>query len=156
VSTLELQGQVSGSRLSEIRAGTDFQFQTVEVPDQTFQARVASVLPSVDPATGNGTVRIQIRNPRRLLKLGMFVSVEVPMREPVRGLVVPRQAIYPDEAGEPHVYRLAGDDAEFVAVTLGAQTTDKVQILSGLNEGDTIILTGGYGLPDKTKVRIRP
>lgn len=156
VSTLELQGQVPGSRLSEIQGGTDFEFQTTEVPEQTFPAQVAAVLPSVDPATGNGTVRIQIRNPGRRLKLGMFVSVELPLRELARGLVAPRQAIYPDEAGEPHVYRLTSDEAEFVAVTLGTQTNDKVQILSGLNEGDKIILTGGYGLPDKTKVRVKP
>jgi RND family efflux transporter MFP subunit len=156
VSTLELQGQVPGSRLSEIQIGTDFQFQTVEVPDQTFHAQVTTVLPSVDPATGNGTVRIQIRNPGHLLKLGMFVTVELPLREPERGLVVPRQAIYPDEGGEPHVYRLAGDEAEFIPVKLGVQTADKAQILSGLNEGDKIILTGGYGLPDKTKVRVKP
>ena len=156
VSTLELQGQVPGSRLSEIRRGTDFQFKTAEVPDQTFQASVVSILPAVDPATGNGTVRMQIRNPGRLLKLGMFVSVELPLREPVRGLVVPRQAIYPDESGEPHVYRLSGDEVEFVPVTPGAQAADKVQVLSGLNEGDKIILTGGYGLPEKTKVRVKP
>jgi RND family efflux transporter MFP subunit len=156
VSVLELLGTVPGSRLSEIKKGTDFQFQTTEVPNATFQAEVAAVFPSVDPATGNGTIRVRIKNPGRLLKLGMFVTVELPLRETAQGLVVPRQAVYPDEAGEPHVYKLLGEEAQFVPVQLGAQTKDQVQVLSGLADGDKIILAGGYGLPDKTRVHVKP
>ncbi|MFY9559090.1 MAG: efflux RND transporter periplasmic adaptor subunit [Terriglobales bacterium] len=156
VSVLELLGTVPASRLSEIRKGAEFSFQTSEVPGATFQAQLAAVLPSVDPATDNGTVRIRIKNAGRLLKLGMFVSVDLPLAEAVTGLVVPRQAVYPDETGEPHVYKISGDDAEFVPVRLGAQAKDQVQILSGIAEGDKIILTGGYGLPEKTKVRVKP
>jgi multidrug efflux pump subunit AcrA (membrane-fusion protein) len=114
------------------------------------------VLPSVDPATDNGTVRIRIKNNRNLLKLGMFISVDLPVAESAQQLVVPRQAVYPDEVGEPHVYKVVGDEAEFVPVKLGAQTKDQVQILSGIEDGDKIILTGGYGLPEKTKVRVKP
>ncbi len=156
ISALELLGTVPASRLSEILKGTQFSFQTPQVPDATFRARVVAVLPAVDPVTGNGTLRLRIDNGQRLLKLGMFVSVELPLNEPARALVVPRQAVYPDEAGEPHVYKVSGDDAEFVPVELGAQTKDSVQILSGLQEGDKIILSGGYGLPEKTKVRVKP
>ena len=156
VSVLELLGTVPASRLSEIRKGAEFSFQTSEVSGTTFQAQVAVVLPSVDPTTDNGTVRIRIKNTGRLLKLGMFVSVDLPLTETVTGLVVPRPAVYPDEVGEPHVYKVSGEEAEFVPVRLGRQTKDQVQILSGIAEGDKIILTGGYGLPEKTKVRVKP
>ena len=156
VTALELQGNVPASRLSEVRKGDEFSFQTTEVPDSTFQAQIVAVLPSVDPATDNGTVRIRIKNTGHLLKLGMFVSVDLPLRESAKGLVVPRQAVYPDEAGAPHVYKISGDEAEFVLVQLGVQAKDQVQILSGIAEGDKIILTGGYGLPEKTKVRVKP
>ena len=111
---------------------------------------------AVDPATDNGSVRIRIDNSKHLLKLGMFVSVELPLKQTASSLVVPRQAIYPDESGEPHVYRVKGDEAEFVPVQLGIQTKDEAQILSGAQEGDTVILSGGYGLPDKARVHSKP
>lgn len=156
VDTLELLGTVPASRLSKIDRRAEFSFQTPEVPGATFPARVAAVLPSVDPATGNGTVRIRIKNSRNLLKLGMFISVDLPVTESTQVVVVPRQAVYPDEIGEPHVYRVVGDEAEFVPVQLGAQTKEEAQILTGIEEGDKVILTGGYGLPEKTKVRVKP
>jgi RND family efflux transporter MFP subunit len=156
IAVLELLGTVPAPRLAGLRKGTQFSFQTTAVPAATFSGRVIDVFPAVDPTTGNGTVRIRIDNRKHLLKLGMFVSVELPLQEAVTTLVVPRQAVYPDETGDPHVYKVKGDEAEFIAVRLGEQTKDQVQIVSGLQEGDTVILNGGYGLPDKTKVRLKP
>ena len=65
-------------------------------------------------------------------------------------------SVYPDESSEPHVYRLKGDHVESVAVELGMQTKDKAEIISGVNDGDTVIVNGGYGLADKAKVHIHP
>lgn len=156
IDTLELLGTVPAPRLPEIRDGEEFSFQTDSVPGATFKARVIAVFPAVDPATNNGTVRIRIDNRAHLLKLGTFISVELPLKQQTMRLILPRQAIYPDESGQPRVYRLSGDEAESLPVQLGIQTKDQVEILSGVQEGDKVILTGGYGLPDKAKVRITP
>lgn len=156
ISELELLGTVPASRLSGIHPGTKFNFQTSAVPDSTFAARVIAVFPAVDPATDNGTIRIRITNEKHLLKLGMFLSVELPLEQASTGLVVPKQAIYPDENGEPHVYKVTGDQAEFTPVEVGVQTKDQAQLTSGVSEGDTVIVTGGYGLPEKARVRQKP
>jgi RND family efflux transporter MFP subunit len=153
-STLELLGTVPSSRLREIRTGEDFSFQTESSPGTTFKARVISVLPAVDPATNNGTVRIRIDNRSRVLKLGTYVSLDIPLKQPIQRLLLPRQAIYPDPSGEPRVYKLTGDQADSVSIKLGAETKDQVEILSGVREGDKVVLTGGYGLPDQAKVHI--
>lgn len=154
IDTLELLGTVPAPRLAEIRSGEEFTFQTDAVPGASFRGRVIAVLPAVDPATNNGTVRIQIDNRVRSLKLGTFVSVNLPLKQQANRLILPRQAIYPDESGRPHVYRLSGDQSESVAVQLGIQTKDQVEILTGVQDGDKVILTGGYGLPEKAKVHI--
>src|SRR5207249_1702543 len=133
----------------------EFEFQTYQVPEVQFKARVVAVLPAVDPVTNNGTVRIRIANPRRLLRFGMFVSVNLPLKENKERLVLPRQAVYPDESGEPHVYKIESNEAESVPVKLGIQTKDESEILSGVQEGDKVILVGGYGLPEKSKVRVK-
>ncbi len=154
IDTLELLGIVPAPRLAEIRSGDAFSFKTDSMPGESFKARVIAVLPAVDPATNNGTVRIQVDNRAHLLKLGTYISVELPLKQQIKRLLVPRQAIYPDESGEPHVYKLVGDQAESVGVQLGVQTKDQAEILAGVQEGDKVILTGGYGLPEKAKVHI--
>ena len=156
IGTLELLGTVPASRLSEIQKGARFSFQTAPVPGASFSAQVIDILPAVDPVTDNGTVRVRIDNAKHLLKLGMFLTVDLSLKQTSTSLVVPKQAVYPDEAGEPHVYKVTGDQSEFVPVQLGIQTKDQTQITSGVEEGDTIILSGGYGLPEKTKVRTKP
>jgi membrane fusion protein (multidrug efflux system) len=155
IDSLELLGNVPAPRLNRIKVGEDFSFQTDDVPGTSFKASVAAVLPAVDPATNNGTVRIRIGNPKHLLKVGQYLSVALPMSENGTQLVVPKQSIYPDESGEPHVYRVKGNEAESVAVQLGIQTSDSAEVLSGVNDGDTVIVTGGYGLPEKATVRIK-
>jgi RND family efflux transporter MFP subunit len=155
IDTLELLGSVPASRLQELHAGEQFTFQTTEAPDNTFTATVAAVLPAVDPATNNGSIRIRVDNKKHLLKFGTFLTVSLPVKQGGTTLLVPRQAVYPDESGEPHVYKVTGDQAESVAVKLGVQTKDKAEILEGVKEGDTVIVTGGYGLPEKAKVRVK-
>ncbi len=156
VDTLELMGNIPASRLSDIKVGEIFKFQSTSVPGEEFTARVASVLPAVDPATNNGTIRIRIDNPKHLLKFGMYITVELPTKPRPPSLVVPIQSVYPDESGEPHVYKLTGDQSESVAVKLGAQSRTEVEILEGeIKEGDSVILNGGYGLPEKAKVHVK-
>ena len=155
IDTLELLGSVPASRLQELHAGEQFTFETSEAPGNTFTATVAAVLPAVDPATNNGSIRIRVDNKKHLLKFGTFLTVTLPVKQGGTTLIVPRQAVYPDESGEPHVYKVTGDQAESVPVKLGVQTADKAEILEGVKEGDTVIVTGGYGLPEKSKVRVK-
>jgi membrane fusion protein (multidrug efflux system) len=155
IDTLELLGIAPASRLGEIRTGDSFKFETTSVPGQEFTAKVVSVLPAVDPATNNGTVRIRIENPQHLMKFGMYISVELPLKQMRSALIVPIQAVYPDESGEPHVYKVTGDEEVSVPVKLGARSQSEVEILEGVQEGDPIILTGGYGLPEKSKVHVK-
>jgi membrane fusion protein (multidrug efflux system) len=155
IDALELMGTVPASSLNQIKTGVAFKFTTSSVPGQEFTARVVSVFPAVDPATNNGTVRIRIDNPQHLMKFGMYISVELPLQQKGTSLIVPIQAVYPDESGEPHIYKVTGDEAVSVPVKLGARSQTDVEILEGVQEGDTIILTGGYGLPEKSKVRVK-
>jgi len=69
--------------------------------------------------------------------------------------VVPPQAIYLDEARNPHVYGIAGDTAIAIPVRIGIETPSLVELLFGPKPGDSVILTGGYGLTDKAKIRVQ-
>ncbi|PYV07307.1 MAG: hypothetical protein DMG26_00535 [Acidobacteria bacterium] len=152
---VELFGNVPAVYLGKIRVGARLPVVTDAFPGKTFAGKVVAISPAVDPSTNVGTVRIRMSNSRRLLRLGMFLSAQLPLETRGKALVVPAQAVYRDEQGNPEVYRVEGDDASAVPVKLGIETKSQVELLSGVQPGDTVILTGGYGLKDHAKVKVR-
>ncbi len=148
----ELFGNVPAAYLGKIRTGRSLSLTSDAFPGKIFAGRVVAVSPAVDPSTGQGLVRIRIANGAGLLRLGMFLSAQVPIETHAGALVVPPQAIYRDQAGHPHVYRVEGNQATSVPVQVGIESQDRVELLSGAQAGDTVILTGGYGLGEKAKV----
>jgi RND family efflux transporter MFP subunit len=152
---VEFLGNAPARYLSKMRGGESVDVTTEAVPEKKFSGRVVAVSPAVDPATGVGLVRIRLPNPGGLLRLGVFLSAEISVETHERALVVPPQAIYRDDAGQPRVFTVSGTSATASPVELGIETKDRVELLSGAKEGDTVILTGGYGLGDKATIQVR-
>jgi membrane fusion protein (multidrug efflux system) len=180
VKAVELLGNVPAGYLARIHAGQKFAVTNENFPDVTFDASVAAVSPAVDPGSDVGLVRIRIANPKGMLRLGMFLTAPLPLEIHHNALVVPPQAIYRGDDSSPHVYRVeqekpekpgaqdnaksgtkgeaeseSGAVAKIVPVTLGIETADKVELLSGPNEGETVVREGGYGLPDGAKLKVK-
>ncbi len=156
LSVAELFGNVPAVYLGKIRVGQTLPITTDAFPGKNFTGRVVAISPAVDPSTNVGLVRIRLTNEAGLLRLGMFLSAQVPLETHRKALVVPPQAVYRDEKGQPQVYRVQEASAEAVPVKVGLETPDRIELLSGVQEGETVILTGGYGLGEHTKIRIKP
>lgn len=156
-STLEVElfGNVPAPYLGKIRVGQALKISTDAFPNSRFESRIVAISPAVDPSTNVGLVRIRMANGAGLLRLGMFLTAQVPLETHRAALVAPAQAVYRDPNGNPEVYRVEGEKAEAVPVKLGLETQDRVELLSGPKEGETIILSGGYGLPDHAKIKVK-
>jgi len=154
-SEVELFGNVPALYLDKVRVGQALPISTEVFPGKTFQSHVVAISPAVDPATNVGLVRIRMANGAGLLRLGMFLTAQVPLETHRNALVAPLEAVYRDQDGNPEIYRVQGEKAEAVAVKLGLETKDRVELLSGAQEGETIILGGGYGLPAQAKIKVK-
>jgi RND family efflux transporter MFP subunit len=156
---IEFLGNAPAVYLAKLHAGEPVGVTTEAVPGKTFDGRVVAISPAVDPTTGVGLVRIRVPNPNGLLRLGIFLSAQIPVETHKNALVVPPDSVYRNEEGENRVFVVNGDSANAVPVNLGIQNKDKVELLpgdeGGVKEGDTIILTGGYGLEDKAKIQAK-
>ena len=150
---LEFLGNAPAVDLARMHPGETVEVTSQSVPDRKFPGHIIAISPAVDPATGLGLVRIRVPNPGGLLRLGVFLSADVPIETHARALVVPPEAIYRNQAGQPRVFAVNGGTATAVPVQLGIQTKDRVELLAGVQEGETIIRTGGYGLPDTAAVQ---
>jgi RND family efflux transporter MFP subunit len=153
---VEFYGNVPAAYLDRIHVGETLAVTTEAVPGKPLEGRIVAISPAVDPATNIGLLRIRLANPGGRLRLGMFLTAQLAVETHPNALVVPSQAVYRDEKGQPRVFRVQGDTAEAASVKLGLETNQRVEILSGLREGETIVLTGGYGLADRARVKVQP
>ena len=87
------------------------------------------------------TVRARLDNPQRLLRAGMFLTVNLLQRD-IQSLVVPEQAIVPEQSSQfVWVVDQAGS-AHLREVQTGRRRPGQVEVLSGLEEGERVIIAG--------------
>lgn len=158
LSQVELFGNVPAVYLAKVRVGQSFEISTDAFPGKKFVGRVVAISPAVDPSTNIGLVRVRLSNEAGLLRMGMFLGAQLPLETHANALLVPPQSVYRDEQGQTQVYRVEPDGriATAVPVNLGLEARDRVELLSGVKAGDTVVLTGGYGLGKSARVKIKP
>jgi len=155
---VEFLGNAPAVYLAKLRTGEPISVTTEAAPGKKFPGSVVAVSPAVDPATGVGFVRIRVPNRGGLLRLGVFLKADVPVETHSSVLTVPPESIYRDAVGQTRIFVVNQDSATAVPVKLGIETKDRVELADagGAKEGDSIILSGGYGLGDKAKVQAQP
>ncbi len=160
LSEVEFLGNAPAMYLAKMHPGEAVEVSAESAPGEVFRGRVVAISPAVDPATGVGLVRIRVPNPNGALRMGMYLSAQIPVDAHAHALTVPPQAIYRDQDGQPRVFVVNQDSATAVPVKLGIQTKDRVELIAGdstgVKEGDSVILAGGYGLGDKAKIQAAP
>jgi HlyD family secretion protein len=145
---MELQAQLPQADLFKVRVGT-----TVQVCSGTTRAhgRIWRIAPLVEAGSRLGTVRIQLQ-PGSLLRPGMFAQAWLPIGQR-RSLAVPSEAVL-GEGGDFFAFRLEGETAVRTRVTTGLREPQWVEVLSGLEPGQFLIVGGARFLSDGDRVRI--
>lgn len=143
------QGEASAVKVGQTAALTQ--------PDskEDVQGKVTVVSPATDPNSTTVQVWILIDNPGERLKPGMAMHAAIATEVYKAATVVPVAAILPGEEGGTAVLTVSPDNvAHKRTVTLGVRQGGQVQILSGVNPGEEVVVVGGLGLDDKAKVKI--
>ena len=109
--------------------------------------------PSVDPITRALRAEVEVDNREALLRPGMFVEVTVVVERRIDVAVVPREAVT-DRGGRRVVFVLTGQRVALREVELGLGDDEVVEIRSGVEPGDRVVLRGHETLTDQTRVRV--
>jgi RND family efflux transporter MFP subunit len=119
---------------------------------ESLQARVSSVLPRFDPDTRTLKVRLEVDNPGYVLRPDMFVDVEMPV-EATAAITVPKEAVM--DSGTRRVVYVEASAGIFEPrrVETGQRLGDRVEILSGLAEGDRVVVSGNFLLDSESRMR---
>lgn len=114
---------------------------SIEGMDDTLQANVYARDPSIDPETRSLVVKAKASNPRGRLSPGAFATVTVQLQAFDSALMVPTRAVMP-ERDRQIVYRYQTGQAQPTPIETGIRRADRVQVVEGLSQGDTIITSG--------------
>ena len=130
---------------------------TIEVPglDKPAEGKVTLVSPALDPNSTTVEVWVQAKNPDQSLKPGTSVRLSMVSETVPDALVVPASAVLTATDGGTTVMVIGYNlHARQLAVKVGIRQDENIQILDGLKEGQSVVATGAYGLPDNTKVAV--
>jgi HlyD family secretion protein len=117
-------------------------------------AKVALVSPALDPGSTTVEIWVQAANPDGRLRPGSSVTVSIVARTLHDVIVAPAAALLKTPEGASAVMMVSDHRAHQVAVETGVRQGDRVEITKGLAGDETVIVSGAYGLPNNTQVKI--
>lgn len=152
LDVVEVAANVPSEHLGAVRQGQAVEILSDAYRDRSFPGSVVAVAPAVDPATNAALARIRVTNAGRLLKVGMYAQARIVVGRHDGVLTVPPSAVAKDDDGGAAVYVVSDGVAQRVAVKLGLESSEAVEILSGVNEGQQVLTSGVHGLGEKARI----
>lgn len=154
IDPMIVKANLSENELTTVSLGNKV---ALEIPalKKNLEATVSAISPVMDSQLKAYPIEISIPNPTGELKADMVVNVKVSSASTVaKSLVIPRKAVI-EEQGKRYVYKLDGDVATKVEVQTGQETSESVEILSGLQLQDQVVVKGQTLLQDGSRIQIQ-
>jgi multidrug efflux pump subunit AcrA (membrane-fusion protein) len=152
-TTLLAKAHISQALAQQLKIGGAAEVHAQGFDDAT-PAKVSMISPALDPGSTTVEVWLKIDNHNGRLKVGTPVKVSITARTVENALKIPGSAILTADDGTKSVMVIVEGEAQRKKVTLGITDGDDVQVLSGLDASDQVIIGGAYGLDPGTKVKI--
>lgn len=140
--------------LAVARQGAEAEVELSYLPGKPFKGRVAFVSPVLDEQTKTAEVRIEVANTPSLdFKPEMFASVRILAPERRNVIAVPEQAVIRSGRRNIAIVALGGGTFEPREVRLGAASGDYVEILEGLREGETLVVSSQFLIDSESNLK---
>ena len=143
LSRVWVEVEVYENEFANVRMGQTVEIVSQSYPGKSFRGTVSFIYPFLDPKTRTVKVRVEMPNPALQLKPDMFVNASIKARLG-DAIVLPVSAVI--DTGTRQVVWVETQPGTFSPrdVKVGARAEDKIQILSGINPGEKVAVTGGY------------
>ena len=150
-SRVKIEIDISPQEIVRIKRGQTVLLSVDAYPNRVFEGKVTIVNLTAEPLSKKFKVEAQMDNRGLLLRPNTFGEATLEVSTHENALVIPQRAVL-----ENRIVFLARDNkAERREVTLGLQNAELVEVLSGIEEGDSVIVEGNYGLEDGAEIDIK-
>ncbi len=145
---------VNESNLQSIKSGMNVKVSLDAYPNEEFNGKISRISPAVDPTTRTFPVEVMLPNNGERFRPGMFARVDISLGT-VDNVVVPDRAVVKQTgSANKYVYVYSNGHVAYKKVELGRRIDNSFELLSGVNDGDTVVITGQSRLADGIAVKI--
>ena len=149
---MKLEAGVSELEAGRLRVGLKALVSVQAKPGQAFEGQLAAIAPEVDERNRHFMVDVRVPNSNRGLLSGMYATARITESTVANAVLVPKEAVMTRD-GKRIVQKIQGDIVATVVVTEGLSDGTRVQIVSGLAAGDTVMADARRQIPAGSKVR---
>lgn len=154
MSPVKVKLNVSERYYSEVKVGMPVEVQTDALGDEVFEGKISLIYPTIDPVSHTFTVEVTVPNSNQKIRPGMYSRARMNFGSNDRPLLSDRAVLKQVGSNDRYVFVEENGKAVYTLVKLGVRIDDKYEILSGLNEGDKVIIQGNTNLIDGTEVEV--
>ena len=155
-SGIQVAAEATAESLVRIKPRQPAEIEVGGSREGAFQARVLRVAQAVETATGSGEVRLVFEGGAPVLPLGLGVNVRVAVGGRPDATIVPARALRRGEGGVTEVVVVDKGKAAVRKVTTGLAEEDRIEVVSGLAPGETVVIDDPVGLADGMDLKERP
>ena len=141
MNPVKIIGSLIEKDLLKVTANKTKAIIKVDTFSKSFHNRVAKVYPAINKVTRTGQFELKLDNPDLNLRSGMFASIKLLIETRNGTVIIPRDALLRNKK-EYFAFKIVDGKAIKVKVKTGLVQEDKIEILEGLTENDTIICQG--------------
>ncbi len=154
VDTVKAVAAVDEMKIRFVKIGEAAQVLLQAYPGETFPARVTAISPVGNPLNRTVDIEATVPNSQHRLKPGMYAEVELNQSQR-KALLLPIGAVT-ERGGQKYVFLAREGRADMVTVDTGTVVGDRMEIVSGLEGGETVVADGADKLNNKDHIRIIP
>jgi RND family efflux transporter MFP subunit len=146
-AVLRISAEVDEEDIPLVKAGNKVLIRADAFPDRVFEGRVSEITPKGDPVARSYRVRVALPEDTAL-KIGMTAETNIIAKESPNALLVPATAVVGGA-----VWAVRGGRLVKLPVQIGVKGRDRIEIASGLAEGEAVVVKPGEGLKEGSRVR---
>lgn len=153
VTGLKVQVQLSESEVYGVALKQPLTVSADVFPGKTYKGAVTYISPKGDD-THNYLVEVSLKNDeQQLLKAGTFVYADFQTERQDTVLQIPRSALA-ESLKNPYVYVIEGETAKKRGIKVGRELGENIEVLEGLSDNESVVVSGQINLTDNAKVKV--
>ena len=147
INPVKIYINVSESLYSYIKKGMSVDVELDAIPEKKFEGKVSRITPLIDPQTRTFEVELTVANGKEEIKPGMYARATMSYGSRKNVVVPDRAVVKMMGSGDRFIYVLKADGTvSYQKVELGRRMNDKFEVLSGVADGDEVVVSGQSAL----------
>jgi len=152
ISKLKVEVGILENEIANIKVGNNAEVKLIALPGKTYLGKVININPLIDPETKTCRVTVEIPNSDRIIKPGMFASVNIESEILKNRILIPKEALLVRDKRNL-VFTAEDNLAKWHYIQIGEQNDKFIEVIEGVIPGDKVIVEGHYNLAHDSNIK---